>query len=200
MLENDSSLSWTGDLQSDLLAVLTSTLQKMYVESDLKALNTIASFGLSTLADDMKAIVDGTASETTASDYLTDVLSKIDQIYEGFELSDKESGYRTIEYAVSNNGSSNYIVDNVNPSSEEFVVYARIGDTLNFRPLPIRFLTFTPLNFHQYRTPHPQVMTWARTRGHPIAPLSALWSLIRIRLKRFFHDVACTRECTRREK
>ena len=127
MLENDSSLSWTGDLQSDLLAVLTSTLQKMYVESDLKALNTIASFGLSTLADDMKAIVDGTALETTANDYLTDVLSKIDQIYEGFEISDKESGYRTIEYAVSNNGSSNYIIDNVNPSSEEFVVYARIG-------------------------------------------------------------------------
>ena len=43
MLENDSSLSWTGDLQSDLLAVLSSTLQKMYVESDLKALNTITS-------------------------------------------------------------------------------------------------------------------------------------------------------------
>ena len=147
MLENDSSLSWTGDLQSDLLAVLTSTLQKMYVESDLKALNTIASFGLSTLADDMKAIVDGTASETTASDYLTDVLSKIDQIYEGFELSDKESGYRTIEYAVSNNGSSNYIVDNVNPSSEEFVVYARIGDTLNFQAASNSVFNFHPFKF-----------------------------------------------------
>ena len=147
MLENDSSLSWTGDLQSDLLAVLTSTLQKMYVESDLKALNTIASFGLSTLADDMKALVDGTASETIAADYLTNVLSKIDQVYDGFELTDKESSYRTIEYAVSNNGSSNYIVDNINPSSEEFIVYARIGDTLNFQAASNSVYNFHPFKF-----------------------------------------------------
>ena len=147
MLENDSSLTWTGDLQSDLLAVLTSTLQKMYVESDLKALNTIASFGLSTLADDMKALVDGTASETIANDYLTNVLSKVDQIYDGFELTDKESSYRTIEYAVSNNGSSNYVVDNINPSSEEFIVYARIGDTLNFQAASNSVYNFHPFKF-----------------------------------------------------
>ena len=147
MLENDSSLTWTGDLQSDLLAVLTSTLQKMYVESDLKALNTVTSFGLSTLADDMKALVDGTASETIATDYLTNVLSKIDQIYNGFELTDKESSYRTIEYAVGNNGSSNYVVDNINPSSEEFIVYARIGDTLNFQATSNSVYNFHPFKF-----------------------------------------------------
>ena len=33
MLEDDSSLVWTADLQADLLALLTSTLQKMYVLS-----------------------------------------------------------------------------------------------------------------------------------------------------------------------
>ena len=147
MLEDDSSLVWTADLQADLLALLTSTLQKMYVEADLKALNTITSFGLSTLAEDMKALVDGTAAETIATEYLTDVLAKVDAIYDEFEISDNEKAYRTVEYAVSNNGSSNYVVDNINPSSEDFIVYARVGDTLNFQAASNSVYNFHPFKF-----------------------------------------------------
>ena len=41
----------------------------------------------------------------------------------------------TTTYTLANNGSSNYIVDNVNAKDTEFIIYVREGDTIKFEAL-----------------------------------------------------------------
>ena len=52
--------------------------------------------------------------------------------WDGGTITDIESDLNVTSYSLSNNGSSNYIVDNVNPSSTEFVIYVKEGDVIQF--------------------------------------------------------------------
>ena len=52
--------------------------------------------------------------------------------WSGGTISDNESNLNSISYTLSNNGSANYIVDSINPSDTEFVIYVKEGDVIKF--------------------------------------------------------------------
>ena len=65
------------------------------------------------------------------------VFNTIDWINEetawsGGTITDNESKLNEMFYTLSNNGSANYVVDNVNPSDTEFIIYVKEGDVIKF--------------------------------------------------------------------
>ena len=51
---------------------------------------------------------------------------------DGGTITDNESKLNEMNYTLSNNGSSNYVVDNINPSDTEFIIYVKEGDVIKF--------------------------------------------------------------------
>ena len=51
---------------------------------------------------------------------------------DGGSITDNEASLSETTYALSNNGSSNYIVDNINTKDTEFIIYVKEGDVIKF--------------------------------------------------------------------
>ena len=110
-------------------------MQKIYADSS-NSLSHFGKAGVNELASLMKSVMDGT-STSDEIDKLT--FNTIDWINEntswaGGTITDNESSLNTTSYALSNNGSNNYVVDNVNPSSTELIIYVKEGDVIKFEP------------------------------------------------------------------
>ncbi len=132
LLVANTNLSWNAETQSDLVGVLSSFAQKMYAEADRKVLNAFFDYAYTTLAGELQDIVGGTASDSLVKAYLEDALAKVEAKHPNISFEDIEANFRAIDYAVAANGSSNYTVDGINASDEAFIIYARVGDVINF--------------------------------------------------------------------
>ena len=128
-----NSLSLSSQQLIDLSSGTSAYMQKMYANSS-NSLSHFTKAGVDELVQLMRSVVDGT-STSAELDKLT--FNTIDWINEntswaGGTITDNESSLNTTNYSLSNNGSSNYIVDNVNASSTEFIIYVKEGDVIQF--------------------------------------------------------------------
>ncbi len=127
------TLSLSSQQLIDLSAGTSAYMQKMYANSS-NSLSHFTKAGVEELVQLMKSVVDGT-STSAEIDKLT--FNTIDWINEntswaGGTITDNESSLKTTNYSLSNNGSSNYVVDNVNASTTEFIIYVKEGDVIQF--------------------------------------------------------------------
>ena len=131
----DTGFSPSSQQLVDLSAGISAYMQKIYADSS-NSLSHFAKAGVTELASLMKSVMDGN-STSDEIDKLT--FNTIDWINEntswaGGTITDNESSLNITSYALSNNGSSNYVVDNVNPSSTELIIYVKEGDVIKFEP------------------------------------------------------------------
>ena len=90
--------------------------------------------GVSELAVLMNSVMSGTASSTELDKLVFNTIDWIndDTSWNGGAITDNESNLNEMNYTLSNNGSSNYVVDNINPSNTEFIIYVKEGDVIKF--------------------------------------------------------------------
>jgi hypothetical protein len=129
----ENTLSLSSQQLIDLSAGTSSYLQKMYANSS-NSLSHFTKVGVDELVQLMKSVVDGT-STSAEIDKLT--FNTIDWINEntswaGGAITDNELSLRTTTYSLSNEGSSNYLVDQVNTSNTDFIIYVKEGDIIKF--------------------------------------------------------------------
>jgi len=128
-----NSLSLSSQQLIDLSSGTSAYMQKMYANSS-NSLSHFTKAGVEELLELMGSVVDG-SSTSAEIDKLT--FNTIDWINEntswaGGTITDNESSLKTTNYSLSNNGSSNYIVDNINAASTEFIIYVKEGDVIQF--------------------------------------------------------------------
>ena len=129
----DSGFSPSSQQLVDLSAGTSAYLQKIYADSS-NSLSHFAKAGVTELATLMRAVIDGT-STTGELDKLT--FNTIDWInentsWDGGTITDIESELNETTYSLSNNGSSNYLVDGINTSATPFIIYVKEGDVVKF--------------------------------------------------------------------
>jgi hypothetical protein len=129
----ENTLSLSSQQLIDLSAGTSSYLQKMYANSS-DSLSHFTKVGVDELVQLMKSVVDGT-STSAEIDKLT--FNTIDWINEntswaGGVITDNELSLMTTTYSLSNEGSSNYLVDQVNTSTTDFIIYGKEGDIIKF--------------------------------------------------------------------
>ena len=129
----ENTLSLSSQQLIDLSAGTSSYLQKMYANSS-DSLSHFTKVGVDELVQLMKSVVDGT-STSAEIDKLT--FNTIDWINEntswaGGVITDNELSLMTTTYSLSNEGSSNYLVDQVNTSTTDFIIYVKEGDIIKF--------------------------------------------------------------------
>ena len=90
--------------------------------------------GVSELSTLMSAVMSGTATSTELDKLVFNTIDWIneDTAWSGGTITDNESNLNEMNFTLSNNGSSNYVVDNINPSDTEFIIYVKEGDVIKF--------------------------------------------------------------------
>ena len=129
----DDNFSPSSSQLVSLSAGISSFLQKIYADSS----NTHSYFtkvGIKELEDLMEDVMNNTA-DINEIDKLT--FNTIDWInentsWEGGSITDNEQNIVTTTYTLSNEGSSNYLVDQVNTSNTDFIIYVKEGDIIKF--------------------------------------------------------------------
>ena len=129
----DDSFSPSSSQLVSLSAGISSFFQKMYADEN-NAHSYFTKVGTKELEDLMEAVMNNTA-DTSEIDKLT--FNTIDWInentsWEGGSIIDNEQNIVTTTYSLSNEGSSNYLVDQVNTSNTDFIIYVKEGDIIKF--------------------------------------------------------------------
>ena len=134
MLTNlDSNFSPTSDQLVALSAGISAFMQKVNANSSNSHAH-FAKAGVSELKDLMVSVMDGTASSTEIDKLVFNTIDWLNEntSWDGGTITDNEDGMNTTTYSLSNNGSLNYIVDNVNTRDTEFIIYVKEGDVIKF--------------------------------------------------------------------
>ena len=129
----DDSFSPSSSQLVSLSAGISSFLQKMYADNN-NAHSYFTKVGTKELEALMGAVMNNTA-DINEIDKLT--FNTIDWInentsWEGGSIIDNEQNIVTTTYSLSNESSSNYLVDQVNTSTTEFIIYVKEGDIIKF--------------------------------------------------------------------
>ena len=129
----DDSFSPSSSQLVSLSAGISSFLQKIYADNN-NAHSYFTKVGTKELEDLMEAVMNNTA-DINEIDKLT--FNTIDWInentsWEGDSITDNEQSIVTTTYSLSNEGSSNYLVDQVNTSNTDFIIYVKEGDIIKF--------------------------------------------------------------------
>ena len=129
----DSGFSPSSQQLVDLSAGTSAFLQKVYADSS-NSLSYFAEVGVTELATLMNTVMMGSATSQDLDKLTFNTINWINEntAWDGGTITDIESDLNVTSYSLSNNGSNNYIVDNVNPSSTEFVIYVKEGDVIQF--------------------------------------------------------------------
>ena len=136
MLTNlDENFSPTSDQLIKLSAGISAFLQKIYADSN----NTHAYFtkvGTKELEDLMESVMSDTADSNEIDKLVFNTLDWLNEntSWEGSAIMDTEENLRTTTYSLSNEGSTNYVVDQINPKNTEFIIYVKEGDIIKFDP------------------------------------------------------------------
>ena len=130
----DTDFSPSSDQLIRLSAGISAYMQKINANDSSNSHSHFAKAGMSELKDLMKKVMDGTSDSAEVDKLVFNTISWINEntSWAGGTITDNESSLKTTNYSLSNNGSSNYIVDNVNTSSTEFIIYVKEGDVIQF--------------------------------------------------------------------
>ena len=117
----------------DLSSGISAYMQKINANSS-NSHSHFLQVGVSELSSLMSAVMSGTASSTEIDKLVFNTIDWInnDTSWSGGAITDNESNLNAMNYTLSNNGSSNYVVDNINPSNTEFIIYVKEGDVIKF--------------------------------------------------------------------
>ena len=129
----DDSFSPSSSQLVSLSAGISAFLQKIYADNN-NAHSYFTKVGTKELEDLMEAVMNNTA-DINEIDKLT--FNTIDWInentsWEGGSITDNEQNIVTTTYSLSNESSSNYLVDEVNTSTTDFIIYVKEGDIIKF--------------------------------------------------------------------
>jgi len=129
----DSDFSPSSQQLIDLSSGISAYMQKINANSS-NSHSHFMQVGMSELATLMSSVMDGTASSTELDKLVFNTIDWInnDTAWGGGTIADNESGFNTMSYTLTNNGSSNYIVDDIDPSNNEFIIYVKEGDIIKF--------------------------------------------------------------------
>jgi hypothetical protein len=133
LTDYDSEFSPSSQQLIDLSSGISAYMQKINANSS-NSHSHFMQVGVSELAVLMNSVMSGTASSTELDKLVFNTLDWIteDTSWSGGTISDNESNLNEMNYTLSNNGNSNYIVDNIDPSDEEFIIYVKEGDVIKF--------------------------------------------------------------------
>ena len=131
----DNSFSPTSSQLVSLSAGISSFLQKMYADNN-NAQSYFTKVGTKELEDLMEAVIDGTADINEIDKLTFNTINWINEntAWDGGTINDNEIDLITTTYSLSHEGSSNYLVDDINPSNTNFIIYVREGDVIKFDP------------------------------------------------------------------
>ena len=129
----DSDFSPSSQQLIDLSSGISAYMQKVNANSS-NSHSHFLQVGVSELKNLMSSVMSGTASSTELDKLVFNTIDWIneDTSWNGGSISDNESNLSSISYTLSNNGSANYIVDSINPSDTEFIIYVKEGDVIKF--------------------------------------------------------------------
>ncbi len=129
----DSDFSPSSQQLIDLSSGISAYMQKINANSS-NSHSHFMQVGVSELSTLMSAVMSGTATSTELDKLVFNTIDWIneDTAWSGGTITDNESNLNEMNYTLSNNGSSNYVVDNINPSDTEFIIYVKEGDVIKF--------------------------------------------------------------------
>ena len=129
----DTDFSPTSEQLVSLSAGISAYMQKINANSS-NSHSHFAKAGMSELSALMKAVMDGTSNSDEIDKLVFDTINWINEntSWDGGSITDNEASLSETTYALSNNGSSNYIVDNINTKDTEFIIYVKEGDVIKF--------------------------------------------------------------------
>ena len=129
----DTGFSPTSDQLVSLSAGISAYMQKINANSS-NSHSHFAKAGVSELSALMKAVMDGTSNSDEIDKLVFNTINWINEntSWDGGSITDNEASLSETTYALSNNGSSNYIVDNINTKDTEFIIYVKEGDVIKF--------------------------------------------------------------------
>ena len=131
----DNSFSPSSSQLVSLSAGISSFLQKIYADNN-NAQSYFTKVGTKELEDLMEAVIDGTADINEIDKLTFNTINWINEntAWDGGTINDNEIDLITTTYSLSHEGSSNYLVDDINPSNTNFIIYVREGDVIKFDP------------------------------------------------------------------
>ena len=129
----DTDFSPSSDQLVNLSAGISAYMQKINANSS-NSHSHFAKAGVSELKALMQSVMNDTASTDEIDKLVFNTINWINEntSWDGGAITDNEEDMNTTTYTLANNGSSNYIVDNVNAKDTEFIIYVREGDTIKF--------------------------------------------------------------------
>ena len=129
----DTDFSPTSDQLVNLSAGISAFMQKINANSS-NSHSHFAKAGVSELKALMQSVMNDTATSAEIDKLVFNTINWINEntSWDGGSITDNEEDMNTTTYSLSNNGSINYIVDNVNAKDTDFIIYVREGDTIKF--------------------------------------------------------------------
>jgi len=129
----DTDFSPSSDQLVNLSAGISAYMQKINANSS-NSHSHFAKAGMSELKALMQSVMNDTANADEIDKLVFNTINWINEntSWDGGAITDNEEDMNTTTYTLANNGSSNYIVDNVNAKDTEFIIYVREGDTIKF--------------------------------------------------------------------
>ena len=129
----DTDFSPSSDQLVNLSAGISAYMQKINANSS-NSHSHFAKAGVSELKALMQSVMNDTANADEIDKLVFNTINWINEntSWDGGAITDNEDDMNTTTYTLANNGSSNYIVDNVNAKDTEFIIYVREGDTIKF--------------------------------------------------------------------
>ncbi len=129
----DADFSPSSQQLIDLSSGISAYMQKINANSS-NSHSHFMQVGVSELSTLMSAVMSGTATSTELDKLVFNTIDWIneDTAWSGGTITDNESKLNEMFYTLSNNGSANYVVDNINPSDTEFIIYVKEGDVIKF--------------------------------------------------------------------
>ena len=129
----DDSFSPSSSQLVSLSAGISSFLQKMYADNN-NAHSYFTKVGTKELEDLMEAVMNNTADINEIDKLTFNTIEWINEntSWEGGSITDNEQNIVTTTYSLSNESSSNYLVDQVNTSTTDFIIYVKEGDIIKF--------------------------------------------------------------------
>ena len=129
----DADFSPSSDQLVNLSAGISAYMQKINANSS-NSHSHFAKAGVSELKALMQSVMNDTANADEIDKLVFNTINWINEntSWDGGAITDNEEDMNTTTYTLANNGSSNYIVDNVNAKDTEFIIYVREGDTIKF--------------------------------------------------------------------
>ena len=129
----DTDFSPSSEQLVNLSAGISAYMQKINANSS-NSHSHFAKAGVSELKALMQSVMNDTANSDEIDKLVFNTINWINEntSWDGGAITDNEEDMNTTTYTLANNGSSNYIVDNVNAKDTEFIIYVREGDTIKF--------------------------------------------------------------------